>query len=111
MMTRYLIVILFFVLPAALLAQDTLPQFSVTTRGNNRNLISWVNNYPLITQINIQRSADSLKGFKTILTVPDPTIPQNGFVDAKAPAGKNFYRLFILLDSGKYEFGKARAPI
>jgi hypothetical protein len=83
-------------------AQDTLPQFSASTRGNQKVLISWVNNYALVKQISIQRSADSTRNFKSILTVPDPKVLQNGFVDAKAPSDSMFYRLFIVLDSGKY---------
>ncbi|RYZ13793.1 MAG: hypothetical protein EOP49_54105, partial [Sphingobacteriales bacterium] len=97
-MFRFRILILWFVLPIGVFAQDTLPEFSASTRGGGRNLISWVNTYPEITQLNVQRSTDSLKAFKTILMVPDPKIPQNGFVDTKAPVGNVFYRLFIVLD-------------
>jgi hypothetical protein len=94
------------------LAQDTLPKFSVSTRGNNKILISWANNYPITSQISIQRSADSTKNFKSILTVPDPRVPQNGFVDAKAPKDSlMFYRLFIVLDSGKYIFTRAKKAV
>ncbi len=89
-------------------AQDTLPRFTATTKGNNRVLISWTNQYPVITQINIQRSRDSTRNFQTILAVPDPKIPQNGFVDTKAPTPFMFYRLFIVLDSGKYLFTKSK---
>lgn len=91
-------------------AQDTLPKFNVVGKSNNRNVISWANNYPFISQISIQRSADSLFNFKTILTVPDATVPQNGLVDSKAPPLPVFYRLFIVLDSGKYFFTKSRSP-
>lgn len=101
---------LLFFLTVSLQAQDTLPDFSVTTRGKNRVLISWVNQYPVIGQINIQRSTDSLKNYKTILAVPDPNNLQNGFVDSKAATPFMFYRLFILLDSGKYVFSPAKRP-
>jgi hypothetical protein len=77
---------------------------------NNRNVISWANNYKVITQISIQRSTDSLRNFKTILTVPDPTVPQNGFVDIKAPSARIFYRLFIVLEYGHYVFSKSKVP-
>lgn len=89
-------------------AQDTLPNFSATTRGNNRVVISWTNNYKYVSQISIQRSTDSTKNFKTILTVPDASVPQNGFVDSKAPANNHFYRIFIVLDSGRYVFTKSK---
>ena len=109
-MSRYLAVLLFFIMPASIVAQDTLPRFSASTRGNSRNLISWVNAYPVITQLSIQRSTDSTRNFKTILLVPDPKLPQNGFVDTKAPPGNIFYRLFIVLDSGKYVFTRSQRP-
>ena len=100
------IAVLFSVLTAR--SQNTLPDFSVTTKGNGKIIISWNNAYPVVSQISIQRSFDSLRNYKTILTVPDPHIPQNGFVDAKAPTAFQFYRLFIALDSGKYIFSKPK---
>src|SRR5918993_1202384 len=110
-MLRFWVVFILFVFPAGLIAQDTLPKFSASSRGSSRNLISWVNAYPVITQLNIQRSGDSTKNFKTILTVPDPKLPQNGFVDTKAPPGNVFYRLFVVLDSGKYIFTRSQRPV
>jgi|ADGO01.1.fsa_nt_gi hypothetical protein len=92
------------------IAQDTLPNFSAVTRGNNKVIISWTNTYPVTNQISIQRSADSTRNFKTILTVPDPKVLQNGFVDAKAEKPNMFYRLFIVLDSGKYLFTPSKRP-
>jgi hypothetical protein len=93
-------------------AQEALPAFSVINKGNNRILISWVNGYgPAIKQLSIQRSADSLKNYKSIITLPDATVPQNGFLDTKAASDQSFYRLFILLDSGKYLFSKPSRPL
>lgn len=89
-------------------AQDTLPRFTATTRGGNKVIISWTNAYPAITQISIQRSFDSTKNFRTILTVPDPTVQQNGFVDAHAATPYMFYRLFIVLTNGEYVFSKSK---
>ena len=100
----------FLLLSQITLAQNPLPDFSVTTRGKGKTIIGWYHTYPKISQISIQRSADSLRNYKTILTVPDPTVPQNGFVDTKAPTDFQFYRLFIVLDSGKYFFTKPRRP-
>ena len=67
-----------------LIAQDTLPKFSVKNVGNNRIVIGWINTFETVRQISIQRSFDSTKNFKSILTVADPSIPENGFVDTKA---------------------------
>jgi hypothetical protein len=85
-----------------------LPDFSVVTKGNKKIIISWTNQYPVTTQISIQRSKDSTKGFATILNVPDPTAQENGFVDAKAPDANQFYRLFIVQESGKFVFTKSK---
>jgi hypothetical protein len=94
-----------------LYAQDTLPKFSVKNIGNNRIVISWTNTFENIKQISIQRSSDSLTNYKTILTVPDATTPQNGFVDTKADNDRMFYRLYILLDKGAYLFSNAKRPV
>jgi hypothetical protein len=96
-------------LTVVLHAQDTLPRFSATARGPGKILISWHNNYPIVTQISIQRSTDSLKDFTTLLTVPDPKLPANGAVD-RAPHPNFYYRLFVVLDNGKYLFTPSRRP-
>jgi hypothetical protein len=90
-------------------AQDTLPAFTVKNK-NGKIILSWINNYSIVKQMSIQRSADSLKGFKTILTLPDPSSITNGFLDNNAPNTESFYKLYILLDSGKYVFSKAKKP-
>jgi hypothetical protein len=104
-----LILISLFVLDAA--GQDTLPGFSAILKDNGKVIISWRNSYPVINQISIQRSSDSLKNFTTLLSVPDPTIPENGFVDSKAKGTTMYYRLFILLGNSKYIFTKSRRAI
>ena len=94
-----------------LYAQDTLPHFTLTNAGNNRIIVGWIHNYPLIKQISIQRSFDSLNFYKTILTVPDPMAIQNGYMDRKATNDHMFYRLFIVLDKGVYLFSPAKKPM
>ena len=89
-------------------AQQILPDFSVITKGNKKVIVSWTNQYPVVTQISIQRSKDSTRGFATILTVPDPTAQQNGFVDSKAPDPNQYYRLFVVQESGKFLFTKSK---
>src|SRR5712671_1280024 len=95
----------------SLSAQDTLPKFSVKNAGNNRVIISWTNNYQLVKQISIQRSFDSLKNYKTILTVPDPMNRKNGYADTKAASDNMFYRLFIVLDGSMFTFSNPKRPI
>jgi hypothetical protein len=108
---RFILIFLFFVLTGSLNAQDTLPKFSVRNVGANRYIISWVNTFETVKQISIQRSFDSLNNYKTILTVPDPTTTQNGYVDTKAPNDHMFYRLYILLGKGVYLFSIPKRPM
>jgi len=91
-------------------AQDTLPKFSAKDVGNNRIILSWTNMFENIRQLSIQRSFDSLTNYKTILTVPDPTTPQNGFMDTRAQNNHMFYRLYILLEKGVYLFSESKRP-
>jgi hypothetical protein len=99
-----------FLFSTILKAQDTLPRFTATSRTTGKILISWHNRYPVVTQISIQRSTDSLRNFTTLLTVPDPKLPENGAVDTKAPNPNFYYRLFIVFDNGQYLFTPSRRP-
>jgi hypothetical protein len=110
-MQRYVGILMVSLLCSAILqAQDTLPRFSATARGPGKILVSWHNKYPVVTQISIQRSADSLRNFTTLITVPDPTLPENGAVDSRAPHPNFFYRLFIVFDNGQYLFTPSHRP-
>lgn len=111
-MKKLVPVFLFFCTLSAfsLQAQDTLPKFSLINAGGNRIIIGWVNKFENVKQISIQRSFDSLTGYKSILTVADPGLPQNGFLDAKAPTDHMFYRLYIMMDKGMYLFSEAKRP-
>jgi len=91
-------------------AQDTLPRFSVAAKGTGKILVSWHNNYKAVSQISIQRSTDSLKNFTTLITVPDPRLPENGAMDTRAPHPNFYYRLFIVLEEGRYLFTPSRKP-
>ncbi len=98
-------------LPVLAQKQDSLPDFSVVYKGNNRVVVSWNNKFKLLKQISIQRSADSLSNFKTLVTVPDPNNPQNGYMDAKAPNDRMFYRLYILVDGSNFIFTRSKRPL
>jgi hypothetical protein len=104
------LLIAFLVLGSMARAQDTLPHFSVAVRGAGKILVSWHNPFSTVSQISIQRSSDSLKDFTTLLTVPDPMLPENGVVDAKASSPNFFYRLFIVLQGGNYLFSHSQRP-
>lgn len=108
-------ILLFFIAALAttnvLIAQDTLPKFSVKNVGNHRIVIGWFNTFETVRQISIQRSFDSTRNFKSILTVADPSIPENGYVDTKADNDRMFYRLYIMLDKGTYLFSDSKRPV
>lgn len=90
--------------------QDTLPNISVTRLGR-KVLVSWVNTYSNATNINIQRSPDSLKNFTTIGSVINVDASTNGFVDTKEFLPSNqFYRLFISIRGGSYIFTPSFRP-
>lgn len=91
-------------------AQDTLPAFTVKNRFG-KVIVSWTNPYDSTVQISVQRSADSLKGFKTILTIPDPKAITNGFLDAKAPNTTQYYKLYVQQPGGKFFFTKSQKPV
>lgn len=95
---------------SAAFSQDTLPKFSVRNAGNNRIIIGWVNPFPELKQISIQRSHDSLNNYKTILSVADPRAVQNGYVDTKAPNDHMYYRIFYVMQNNYFFFTEAKQP-
>jgi hypothetical protein len=107
---RFVLLFLFSFSVVFLYGQDSLPNFTVIAKGNGRAIISWVNGLTNVKQISIQRSTDSTRNFKSIMTVADPELPQNGFADTKA-TGLVFYRLFIVRDSGAYVFSRSKRPL
>lgn len=109
-MRKIVLSLFIFVSAFAHAQQDSLPAFSVVNKGTNHIIISWNNNFKQLAQISIQRSADSLSNFKTILTVPDPNNKQNGYLDSKAPGDKMFYRLYILVGGANFIVTKSKRP-
>jgi hypothetical protein len=108
--TRFSFFLLFIITSVVAGAQDTLPKFTLRNAGNNRIIIGWVNPFANVSQISIQRSFDSLKNFKSILTVADPHAVQNGFADTKAPNDKMFYRIFYVMEGGSFFFTASKKP-
>ena len=94
-----------------LYSQDTLPKFTLIERGS-RVVISWVNPFKNIVQLNIQRSSDSLRNYMTIFSPASPEISHNGFTDATEPGSRKvFYRIFYVLEGGDYFFTKSKRAI
>ncbi len=112
-MFKFLFVLLLsgIAIQANVYGQDTLPKISVVDRFG-KIIISWKNVYgATITNINIQRSTDSIKRFTTIGSVLNPMNTENGYVDRKSPGGKLFYRVFVAFDGGDYLFSKSYQPV
>jgi hypothetical protein len=96
-------------------SQDTLPKFNVNNLGNDaqgnaRIVVGWVNNYDSLKQISIQTSHDSLKNYRTLISLTDPNAKLNGFADNNALNDHMFYRLFIVKSSGEYFFTPPKKP-
>lgn len=100
----------FFAAIPALQAQDTLPSFSIINRGG-KIILSWVNPFDSLVQISIQRSPDSARGYKTIMTIPDATSVINGYLDSKAPNPTQFYRIYVQQQQGKFFFSEIKKPV
>lgn len=90
--------------PAA--AQDSLPRFTLQER-NGMVIIGWINPFSDLSELVIQRSPDSTKGFKSIVSMPDPRAVSNGFLDRKVDAARHYYRIFYIRDGLRYEFTPA----
>lgn len=107
-------ILLFFLSACALndlLAQDTLPDFTLKNT-NNQVSILWQNRYlQQVKSISVQRSFDSAKNYSTIVTVMNPQNAINGYIDKKPPYSKMWYRLFIVFDTGNYVFTPAQKPV
>jgi len=112
MFLKPLYILCFFFLACSMqtLAQDTLPRISVRNT-NSKVIVSWRTTYGArITNINIQRSYDSLKNFTSIGSVLEPNNRENGFVDARPPKDGMFYRVFVAFAGGSYVFSKSYKP-
>ncbi len=91
-------------------AQDNLPHFNVALRNDKIN-ISWINKNSRIIQVNIQRSSDSLTGFKTIASIEQPKLNFFEFIDTKSSNLNQNYRLYILEEGGNYQFTNSQKPV
>lgn len=115
-MTRFLFLIAVSCFSVVGRGQDTLPKFSVKNLGNDRDgnprvVISWVNRYDSLAQISIQTSHDSLRGYRTLISLTDPNARFNGFADTKAPNDHMYYRLFLVKPGGEYFFSAIKRPV
>ncbi len=91
-------------------AQDSLPHFTVKER-NGMVIIGWLNPDPELSQLIIQRSVDSLTGFRSIVSMPDPTSVSNGYVDKKPGVANSYYRIYYVKPGGRYLFTAAQKAV
>ncbi len=102
---------LIFGLTAQTQAQDTLPNISVKNSHGNI-IISWHNVYEaVIANLNIQRSADSLKNYRTIGSILNPMNRNNGYTDRNPASVNMFYRVFIAFEDGSYLYSPIYRPV
>jgi hypothetical protein len=79
---------------------------------NNKIIVSWVNDYTKpITTLNIQRSYDSLRNYKTAGSVLSPQSRENGYADVNVPYNKMYYRIFVAFEGGTYAYSNIMRPI
>jgi hypothetical protein len=97
---------LLFSLVVSTRAQDSLPNFSVDVRI----IIGWINPYNDIAQLIIQQSKDSISGFRSIVTMPDPAAVTNGFAYKKPYSENYYYRIFYLRSGSRYMFTAPKKP-
>lgn len=107
MLNKVVILILVLFIAGKLMSQDTLPNFTLIENGN-RAIVSWTNPYTNLVQLNVQRSYDSLRNYSTIFSAPSPQLAQNGYTDNRAYPNKVYYRIFYVIEGGRYFFSKVR---
>jgi hypothetical protein len=87
-------------------AQQKLAVF-VSKASDTKVKIEWKNPYgDSIVQLNVQRSWDSVKNFRTIFVPLSPELPQNGYIDETAGYTGLYYRVFYVLQNGSFFFTK-----
>jgi hypothetical protein len=107
----FFIVLSFLMVNQTIAQQKPLPVITVKN-FNNKIIINWVNEYTKpITTLNIQRSFDSLRNYKTIGSVLSPQSKENGYVDINPIYNKMYYRIFIAFEGGSYVYSNIMRPI
>jgi hypothetical protein len=90
---------------------DTLPNFTVVSK-KGKVFLRWINPYPNVKQITIQRSIDaSKKNFRSIISLPDPSAFENGYYDKTAPNDSFFYRIYVQVESINLYYTQIKQPV
>ena len=101
-------ILLFFIASSAAAQQDTLPKFAAVKKPNGEIVLSWISTFKNVSQINIQRSKDSLRNFSTIHSVPNANSRSYSYIDKTAKNDSGYYRIFILFEGSNYVFTPSR---
>lgn len=100
-----------FIFSNNLAAQEDLPKDFNVFKVGTKVIVSWTHNFPVIKMISVQRSFDSTNYFKSIGSPPDPSLRDNGISDPNPPNDSMYYRVFVLLEGGKYQMTRAKRPM
>ncbi len=103
-----LLALVLFAASFAFAQNDTLPKFQAIKKRNGEIVLSWNSPYKNVSQINIQRSKDSLRSFSTIHSVPNPNVKSYSYIDKTAKNDSGYYRIFILFEGTNYIFTPSR---
>ena len=107
-MNKLILPILLFIGLTATAQQDTLPKFNALKKLNGEIILGWISTFKNVSQINIQRSKDSLRNFSTIHTLPNPNVRSYSYIDKTAKNDSGYYRVFILFEGSNYVFTPSR---
>ena len=76
---------------------------AVSKASETKVKVEWTNPYgDSVVQLNVQRSWDSVKNFRTIFVPLSPELPQNGYIDETAGYNTQYYRVFYVLANGSF---------
>lgn len=89
--------------PSQQYTPPVLPDFMALIKTGKIQL-EWLSGFTNVKQIGIQRSLDSVLNFNTIAYASYPAQTRNVYLDTKPLPGSNYYRLFILLNTGRYMY-------
>lgn len=86
------------------------PTLRVSKKG--KVFLRWINPYPNVKQITIQRSIDaSKKIFRSIISLPDPSAFENGYYDKTAPNDSFFTGIYVQVESINLYYTQIKQPV
>jgi len=108
-MKKLFLLVAFFLFFAVVVLPQQKFEIAVSGVGGIKVKIEWKNPYgDSIVQLNVQRSWDSVRDFRTIFVPLSPELPQNGYIDETAGYNGMYYRVFYVLADGSFYFTKSK---